>query len=225
MNRQTKMKNLRKFLPIFIIGMLASITMVSCLDDNNDNNQELTEEQKATCASLMRGNYTGKLLYYNKANPVDKDKVYNDSIEDFEVRINYPERSIVAYNFPVRLLFKQLSGHDDMKEAAKDLTVDLRLSYEPYALTNSLISYYMKEIKNVPVTLSYGGETHTINVYFLQNTIGEWKDNKTAFILFEYGLAETEDKNGTPNWIGGEAFYDSNNNDKLKDARFVFSNE
>ena len=147
----------------------------------------------------------------------------------YNVRFNFPDMSIEMNDFPARLLFKQLSGYEELKEAAKDKTVDIKLGYEPYDAQNSVVSFYMKEIKPVSVSLTYGGETHDFKVYFLVSTIGAWKDKLTQFTVIEYGIAESTDEKGNPVWLTGSPVYPENQSvddytTKIKDVQFVFSN-
>lgn len=224
------MKKIKNILSLLFLGLAVSMTMVSCLDDNDDNSSKgLTDEQKQNYALLMSGDYTGKLYYFDKNIDKSNDKNQTDSIVGYNVRYNFPDMSIEMNDFPARLLFKQLSGYDELKEAAKDKTVDIKLGYEPYDAKNSVVSFYMKEIKPVSVSLTYGGETHDFKVYFLVNTIGAWKDKLTQFTVIEYGIAESTDEKGNPVWLTGSPVYPESQSvddytTKFKDVQFVFSN-
>ena len=116
------MKKIKNILSLLFLGLAVSMTMTSCLDDNNDDNKGLTDEQKQNYALLMSGGYTGKLYYFDKNIDKNKDKNQTDSIVGYNVRFNFPDMSIEMNDFPARLLFKQLSGYEELKEAAKDKT-------------------------------------------------------------------------------------------------------
>lgn len=208
------------------MGLFASMTFVSCLD-SDDGDQGLNDEQKQTCVLTMQGNYTGKLYYFDKNIDVNKNKQQTDSIVGFSVRFN-SDKSIELRDFPLKLFFKQLSGHDDIKAAAADRTVDFKVSYEPYSINNSMITYYISEANPVTVDLAYGGKSHTLTIYFLLQSIGIWKDNKVEFLVTEYGISENVDSKGKPVWLDNETVYplDKGAEDydtKLNDACFKFS--
>lgn len=72
------MKKIKNILSLLFLGLAVSMTMTSCLDDNNDDNKGLTDEQKQNYALLMSGNYTGKLYYFDKN--IDKSKDKNQTL-------------------------------------------------------------------------------------------------------------------------------------------------
>ena len=49
------MKKIKNILSLLFLGLAVSMTMTSCLDDNNDDNKGLTDEQKQNYALLMSG--------------------------------------------------------------------------------------------------------------------------------------------------------------------------
>lgn len=219
------MKRLKNILSLLLLGVAVSMTMTSCLNDDNGS-QSLTEEQKQSYAMMMAGNYNGKIYYFDKNIDKEKNKSQIDSITGINVRFSYPERSFVIYDFPAKLLFKQLSGHEDMKAAAEEQEVDIKVKYEPYAYENKIIYYYLSEIQPVSLSLNYGEATHDLKVYFLINTYGAWKDNIVNINIYEYGISESTDSNGNPVWLDGKTIYPTDNDEtKLKDAYFFFSNE
>lgn len=136
------MKKLINILPLFIIGMLVSLSMTSCVDNDDDTNG-LTENEIKTCIMTMSGSYSGKLYYFNK--DIDKTKYpkQTDSIENMTVRFSYPESAFVIESVPVKLFFKQLKNHDDLKAAADDYGyTDIKVKYVPYYLKSKYIAYY-----------------------------------------------------------------------------------
>ena len=220
------MKKIKNILPVFIMGLFASLTLVSCLNSSDDN-QGLTDAQIENCTRIMLGNYTGKLYYFDKNIDASKNKQQIDSIEGFSVKFNL-DRTIELRDFPVKLFFKQISGHDDMKAATADKTVDFKVSYMPYAFNNSLVNYYISDVKPVSVSLEYGGQAHTLKIYFLLQSIGIWKDNGVEFTVVEYGISEKEDSKGNPIWLDDETVYPNDKNaedynTRLNDAIFKFS--
>ena len=54
------MKTIRIFT---IASMLAAVSLTSCLKDNDSSTTGLSKAEKDYCASLVKGNYTGNLIY------------------------------------------------------------------------------------------------------------------------------------------------------------------
>lgn len=219
------MKNL---LTALFMTAVTAMSLTSCLNSSTDDGS-FTEEQIKSYALMMQGSYTGKLYYFDKTIDKLQNKTQKDSITGFSVRFN-SNMSFTMYDVPAVLLLKQLDGHEDMKEAAKEIFVDISGSFIPYTYRNNTIGYYFSEVKPVTLNLTYGGTTHSLKVYFLQNTVGAWQNNITEFNVFEYGVSESTDSKGNPVWIDNKAVYpeDTAADDyqtRLQDACLNFSSK
>lgn len=222
------MKKLRSILPIFILGMLTAMSMVSCID-SDDNSQELTEEQKQTCVATMSGSYSGKIFFMNRdIKLTETTKTQTDSTEQISARFSYPESAVVIYGIPAKLFFKELKNHDNIKQAAEDADpVDLKIKYVPYATGttdkgSALIDYYMQP-NEVKIPLTYGGETHDFTVMFLANSLGRWVDKETQFSFYIYGISTGLDANGNKEMLDGNSLYTSSMTaDEVTYLQYVF---
>lgn len=216
------MKKLINILPLFIIGMLVSLSMTSCIDNDDDTNG-LTENEIKTCIMTMSGSYSGKLYYFNK--DIDKTKFPNqtDSIENMTVRFSYPESAFVIETVPVKLFFKQLKGHDDLKAAADDYGyTDIKVKYVPYYLKSKYIRYY-NQPETISMNLFYGNVNHDIKIAFMQNSLGEWFDGQTHFQLFEAAIYDGYDSKGQPELLDGKALYNQGlSTEDAKDLIFEY---
>lgn len=218
------MKKLKTIIPSLIAALFMSLTMTSCLND--DNNNGLSEEQTKEAILAMSGNYRGKLYFYDSKKEELKDKNYNDSIENISVKFNYPESAYVIYDFPARLLFKAIENHDDLKEAVEEEYVDLKIKYVPYQVGGRQIYYYMQP-ETVSMNLYYGGINHNIKVAFLINTMGVYfKDSSKEYQdiqIVEGAIYDGTDSNGQPQLLDGKALYSQNmSNEDAKKILFEF---
>ena len=222
------MGRMKNILAALFMAALTAMSLTSCLDSGSSDDGSITDEQKKSYALMMQGSYAGKLYYFDKTTDLLQTKMKKDSIQGFSVRFN-SNMSFTMYDVPAVLLVKQLEGHEDIKEAAKEVFVDINGTYEPYVYRNNTVGYYFSEVQPVTLNLTYGGSTHSLKVYFLQNTVGAWQNNITEFNVFEYGVSESTDSNGNPVWIDNKAVYpeDTAADDyqtRLQDACLNFSN-
>lgn len=222
------MKKLRSILPILILGVITAMTMASCID-SDDNNQELTEEQKQACVTTMSGSYSGKIFFMNRdIKLTETTKTQTDSTEQINARFSYPESAVVIYDIPAKLFFKELKNHDEIKQAAENADpVDLKIKYVPYSTGTTtsggtLIDYYMQP-NEVKIPLTYGGETHEYTVMFLANSLGRWIDKETQFSFYIYGISTGLDANGNKEMLDGNALYNTSmTQDEVTYLQYVF---
>ena len=64
------MKKLRKLLPLMLMALMVSMTMVSCLDSNDD--EQLSDKEKQNWLMNAAGTYRGKMYWFDKN--IDKTK-------------------------------------------------------------------------------------------------------------------------------------------------------
>lgn len=218
------MKKLKEILPLLILGLMLSVSMVSCLNDDDDN-KGLSDNEKKNCVAKMSGNYQGKIYYFDKN--IDKTQYpkQTDSIEDVTVRFSYPESAFIIEDFPVKLFFKQIKNHDDLKAAAEEYgQTDLKVVYVPYATQDSYkyIAYY-NQPQTVSMKLKYGNLDHEVKVAFMLNSFGEWYNKKAHLQLVEGAVYVDYDSNGQPDLLDGKALFNQNlTEDEEKDLIFEF---
>ncbi len=218
------MKKLKELLPLTIIAFLLSVSMASCIN-NDDDTSGLNDTEKKNCITKMSGNYQGKIYYFDKN--IDKTQYPNqtDSIENAAVRFSYPESAFVIEDFPVKLFFKQISNHDDLKTAAEEYgETDIKVTYTPYSYSGSYqyISYY-NQPQTISMTLNYGNLSHDVKVAFMLNSYGEWYNSKVHFQIVEGAIYVDYDSKGEPELLDGKALYSQGlSEDDQKDLIFEF---
>ncbi len=218
------MKKLKSLLPALFLGLFTATAMTSCIDSDDDN-QELTEEQKQACVNTMSGNYSGKIFFMNRDIKLDdKTKSQIDSTEQINARFSYPESSVVIYDVPAKLFFKELKNHDEIKQAAENADpVDLKMKYVPYAANGTQIGYYMQPYE-VTIPLTYGGSTQELTVMFLANSLGIWENKNAQFSFYIYGISTGLDANGKKELLDGNTLYTSSMTDnEVAYLQYVFS--
>ena len=104
------MKSLKNILPALLMALLASMTMVSCLDSDNDDNT-LTPELEKQARTAMSNIYTGKLIFKNLELDATKFPTQVDTIKGARVKFAYSDSTAVVYSLPAKLLFKALDGN------------------------------------------------------------------------------------------------------------------
>lgn len=218
------MKKIKELLPLIILGFILSMSVASCIN-NDDNTSGLTDEEKKNCVAKMSGTYQGKIYYFDKN--IDKTKYpsQTDSIENATVRFSYPESAFVIEDFPVKLLFKQISNHDDLKAAAEEYgNTDIKVTYIPYSTQgNYQYIVYYNQPQTISMTLNYGNLNHDVKVAFMLNNYGEWYNSKAHFQLVEGAIYVDYDSKGEPELLDGKALYNQNlSEEDSKDLIFEF---
>lgn len=236
------MDKLKRILPVLMMALLASVTLVSCLDSGDD--ETLDENQKKQWMLQISGNYNGKMYWYDKfAEKTDKNPDKLDSLET-SVRLGI-DNKIMLYDFPVKLFFKSLDltknytaeqlaektadelallqRNDQIVEAAENYgNMDLTLNYELFAQSNNVLYYYVSP-QSVKMSLEYGGKKHDLTVAFILLTSGTYYKNATTLFITEAAIYDGTDNNGNPALLDGKAFVDNTTSvDNAQDFIFKF---
>ena len=96
------MKTIRIFT---FASLLAAVSLTSCLKDSDGNNSGLSQAEKEYCATIVKGNYTGSLIYAAK-----NIKDVNDVTDTLDVSWSITNDSVLTiHNFPSRLLAENIS--------------------------------------------------------------------------------------------------------------------
>ena len=96
------MKTIRIFT---IASLLAAVSLTSCLKDNDDSNSGLSKAEKEYCANIVKGNYTGSLIYAAK-NIKDVSDVTDTLAVSWTIA---NDSTMTIHNFPSRLLAENIS--------------------------------------------------------------------------------------------------------------------
>lgn len=129
--------NKMKYLLLLAICAIATGTMTSCLDsDDNSGDYTFTQEELNTYLTRLSGTYQGKLKYFrycgrNKANT--KDSLSLDSIMNIIWRVNR-DSTITIANFPDSIYNNSIKGNADFRKilAKAPAQQTLKCLYSPY---------------------------------------------------------------------------------------------
>ena len=216
------MKSLKNILPALLVALLASMTMVSCLDSDNDDNT-LTPELEKQARTAMSNIYTGKLIFKNLELDATKFPTQVDTIKGARVKFAYSDSTAVVYSLPAKLLFKALDGNESLKKAAEQLgEVDLTMKYAIYSVYNDYV-YFASVMKPLTLTLDYDGETHKIGVDFITTNGNMYSNGNISFNFAINAIYDGVGTDGKPKLLpGGQLYSPTMEQSKLENILFVF---
>lgn len=146
-------------------GCLTAFGITSCIesDDNSNSSNGLTAAQKAQCYALVKGQYTGQLIYWdvNAEDLLDQ----TDTISAKWAITN--DSTLIIENFPARLLADNLN-YKSMKDAlaeAPDQTLTCYINF-----VNTTPVEFLAHPYTLEYNLNYGGRDHVVDVAFYVNT-------------------------------------------------------
>ncbi len=96
------MKTIRIFT---FASLLAAMSLTSCLKDSDSSSSGLTPAEQEYCATVVKGNYTGKLIYAAK-NIKDVSDVTDTVAVSWTIA---NDSTMTIHNFPSRLLAENIS--------------------------------------------------------------------------------------------------------------------
>lgn len=245
------MKNLKKLFPLFIMAVIMSATMTSCLSSSDDDDSVLTPEQESQYRQLISGTYYGNTYYYNTAVEKNKSYFYNDSIEDMTLRVKAADSTMVLESVPVKLFFKmlkttksyteselnnlsdsekeKLTRNEAIQKAAEEKgVIDMKLAYM-LSLTpsNGALTYYVSPY-TIEFTLDYQEAKHEMAIVFMSYTPAQWYSNKNAVVFFETAIYDGKVRNtktGKDEYqlLDGQTLYNDNmTTDEQSELMFEF---
>lgn len=235
------MKKLKKLLPLFLMALITSMTMVSCL--NSDDDETIPDSKKESYKMLMSGNYSGKLYWFDKN--IDKSK-YPKQVDSLETTVKVGlDGTMTLYDFPIKLFFKELDvtanyseeklaglteqqlatlkRNDEIVKAAEEYgNMDVTINYDFYAERSSVL-YYVCMPKGVTFQLNYGGKTHDVGIGFVMNSPGIYANKLNSFQIVEYGIYDGKDSSNNYMLLDGKPLYDESLSDAdLLKLKFEF---
>lgn len=155
------MKTIRIFT---IASLLAATCLTSCLKDNDNNtNNQLSPTEKEYCATIVKGSYTGKLIYQAK-----NIKDVNDVTDTLSVSWSITNDStLTIHNFPTNLLAENISDAALKSALAEAPAQDIqcRIGF----VTASPIQWLINPIAPA-YNVQFEGAEHQIHVAFYANS-------------------------------------------------------
>ena len=157
---------MKRFTTFLALGCLIALSLTSCLKDNdNDNNEVLTKSQVAQCVNIVRGEYTGMLLY-----PATNPKDAYDTVDTIDTRMSIgTDTMLVIRNFPSQIVAEHIADAS-LKEALLEQasTKELRC-YLGFYNVEPLVQFLVGPV-NVEYPVFYKDKTRTLTLIF-------WVDN------------------------------------------------
>lgn len=154
------MKTIRIFT---FASLLAAMSLTSCLKDSDGKNNGLTPAEKEYCATIVKGNYTGSLIYAAK-----NIKDVNDVTDTLDVSWSITNDSVLTiHNFPSRLLAENISD-EALKSAiaeAPDQDINCLIGF----ITKDPIQWLINPAAPC-FNIQFEGAEHKVYVGFYVNT-------------------------------------------------------
>ncbi|QUB75882.1 DUF4840 domain-containing protein [Prevotella melaninogenica] len=178
----------KKNLLLLAVVFIATLSLSSCLGDNDGGRKLPTPAERKAALSMIQGIYQGKLFTYNynSANSVISKK---DS-----VRINWEikdDTTLVLKGIPSKILANRITD-SDLKKAVEALhNQDIKCVISVFEVKPIL--FYVAPYRLDLGKLTYGGKTHDVAIGFWFNpsyTYGGYNSTKkiTGFRLIEAGV-------------------------------------
>jgi len=169
------MKHLKNYL--FAFGCLAAVGLISCLGDNDSNeNNGLSRQEVGMCYTAMKGDYTGKLLYesVNPNNP-------NDYVDTLDIAWSVTADTMIVINqFPQAAFLDEVQD-STLKAALTEATpVPLKVDFGFYKTSPIAFILY-------PLTINYDieieGVAHKASLAFWYNnySFGSFDTSNRSF--------------------------------------------
>ena len=184
------MKTIRNFA---FASLLAAVSLTSCLKDNDSSNSGLSPAEKSYCANLVKGNYTGSLIYAAK-----NIQNVNDVTDTLAISWSITSDStLTIYKFPSHLLAENIS----------DKTLKSAIAESPDQDINCLIGFittnpiqWLINPTSPCYKLQFDGAEHNFYVAFYVNSTNSFGRYTSSTNKIEMQIVEGAifmDKNET----------------------------
>ncbi|MBP5715028.1 MAG: DUF4840 domain-containing protein [Prevotella sp.] len=187
------MKNLKL---IFLgLGCMAALSLTSCLKDDDNNNNGLSQAQIAQCVNAVRGSYTGKLVYYKTSTDFDTVDVSWSIGADTMLVINA---------FPAKA-FAEIVSDNDLKNALMESNTHGELKcYLGFYQYDTQVQFLLAPLQ-VDFPVFYKDATHTLSLYFWTDSYSSgYKDTSSGAMEAMLVMAAAYlDNNENKNYLNG----------------------
>ena len=165
-------------LAILTIGLTM---MLTACRSNETHRTKLTYAEMETYGKAIAGRYDGSyiILWANSSMPwheaEDGRKVrenVRETVEDVSITLtDNTLRSIAFHKFPLRMLSHIVEGDEALRTALAEVPdMDLTARYSLALYTDEVSPIWSMEDMMTPLTLTYGGQEHTIILKFTNHT-------------------------------------------------------
>jgi hypothetical protein len=201
------MKNL-KFI-FLALGCIAALSLTSCLESNDDDNTGLSKAQRDQCFAVVRGSYTGKLLYQNRDSQHPIDTI------DVSWSIG-ADTMLVLRPFPAKAVAEQINDTELRKALLEQgYTTELKC-YLGFYRNDSEVEFLLAPVK-IDIPVAYQDKTHTLSVYFWTDYSYGYKNVSTGAMEVQLMMAGAYlDDNQNYNYL-------SNTSSSMTGIKMIFS--
>ena len=157
------MKRLFVFLAL---GFIIATSLTSCLKSDDENeNSGLTKAEISQCYNAMRGDYSGKMLYYKLT---DELNVYDTDTIDVDWTVT-ADTMLVLKNLPAEVFAGTIADKDLRDALVEQNPVNDLKCYVAFYGLDSYVNFYLgPQMTEYPVFLN-DQKTHTVSVVFWSN--------------------------------------------------------
>lgn len=160
-----------------LILTAAVLTTLTACRNNETHRTHLTQTEMDSYGKAIAGQYEGSyiILWSNSTMPwhetEDGRKTrenVRETVENVSITVtDNTLRSIAFHKFPIRLLSNIIEGDEALKEALAEVPdMDLTARYGWALYTDEVSPIWGMEDMMTPLTLTYGGQEHTIILKF-----------------------------------------------------------
>ena len=186
------MKQLKLFL---VLSCMAALSLSSCMKDDDSNNQGLTMSDLAQCLNLVRGDYTGYLLYMTDLNRQTTDTL------DVSWSISATDTTLYIRDFPTATFTGHLSKKD-LGEAVAEQCPRWPLKCNiAFTMLDPYVQFLIGPQK-MQIPVRYNDVEHTLTVLYWYND-------------YSFGAKSTSTNEMTLRLVVGGAFLDDDMNTNL----------
>ena len=163
-----------------VLALGLTLTLTACRN-NETHRTHLTQTEMETYGKAIAGQYEGSyvILWANSSMPwhetEDGRKVrenVRETVEDVSITVtDNTLRSIAFHKFPIRMLSHIVEGDEALQKALAEVPdMDLTARYGWALYTDEVSPIWGMEDMMTPLTLTYGGQEHTIILKFKNDT-------------------------------------------------------
>ena len=189
-----------KFLSL-VLGCMTVLSLSSCLKDDDSNNNGLSASDVNQCLNIVRGDYTGHMLYLTDLNRQTADTV------DVSWSITSNDTTLTVNNFPTAAFTHYLSNKD-LRDAVAEQWPRCQLKCKlAFTMLNPYVQFLVGPQKMV-IPVRYQDAEHKLSVYYWYND-------------YSFGVKDTSTNVMTVRMVIGGAFLDNDDKTNLLPDNYI----
>ena len=186
------------------LGCLAALSLTSCINDDDNDNNGLTKAQISQCLTAVVGDYSGKMIYAakNAANLSDTQ----DTLD-----INWTistDTMVIVKAFPAKAIAESI-WNSDLKAALQEQNPVQDIKCQMAFVINDPYIEFILGPQKADFHVFYKEQTHTLSVYFWANYSYGDKDPSSGLTVLRLTMGaaylDNDEKSNLINSYGTEA--------------------